>query len=1584
MQDIKKFLERCEAMLKKILSCLLAISMILGLNTFSVFAEGKNSSSSPKKMEYLTRGAFGASIDGNIYLSWRLLGTEPMDTKFNIYCNNVKIANELDNTNYTHVGGTIYNKYQIAPVINGVEQARSNDVTILQGYRDNSTAPPYAYFDIPIQKPGPKNCGDYSANDASVGDLDGDGEYEIVLKWNPDNAKDSAGSGVTGNVYFDAYEMDGTLLWRIDLGRNMRAGAHYNQYIVYDFDCDGIAEIGMKTAPGSKDGQGNYVTAAGVNDEIRNADNTKTYIGSNGHITGGPEYLTIFDGQTGKALQTINYTPPLGDVNSWGDGKYNRSDRFLAGVAYLDGVRPYLFMCRGYYNRSVVAAYTWDGKTLKKEWVLDSGTDKKHPFYGQGNHQISVADLDNDGKDEIVYGSAAIDDNGEVLHSMKTPDGIKWGHGDALHVSDFDGDGEQEIFSVLEDSPTWGTGFRKGDGTEIWKKVSGKPEGSSEGVGFDVGRGIMAVMSNKYGALGWSSQGLYTLDGTELELKGTGNITPNFPIYWDGDIFRELFDSHNNSSTGISEDIRIVKWNDNTNSFDRIWTTSFDGTICTNNSTKSNPCLQADLFGDWREEIMVSHRDSSALRIIASIAPTDYKLTTLMHDSQYRCAVAWQNVAYNQPPHPSYYIGPDETKFKPVQPNIEPTYNNAVSFTITSEDGSPIEAAKIEIDKNTVIVTDSKGKAEFPILPGNHKYTVKCTGYNSIAETEFTVNENDKITNLTNNMEVKTNCTVSVSYFNDKGEKLKESKDINNLPINSTYKLDDSFKEETVSSGGIFYEYNPNLSDSTSVLLTDDTEIKLIYTESTLPGPYGTRYYRTNFSADGFSADNKKHGYKAGTPISSGTDSNVKYSSYNIGGTSNDSITIDIPGGVSGKFIAEFDVSYSSETGGGSIWGITPCSGEKTGPTLGVRLAGAGGGYKLNPAYYSDNKNTSYTGKETYVTPGKMYRHILECDGEKLYLTIADAQTGAVVINKYEAQTNRDLTLGTDKIDKFTFNKATGSGSITFGLGDFRVYSVSAPNTFEWENNRDIDVSFPSQTNLAPKSGVFVTGIKSYTINVDGTVTYSLTRADGTAVSAQDGVTINENGLLTVSENPTRGDYKVICKYNDSVIREYKITVVKNEIVDIYNSTKDTTGELFSEYNGKYPDVKYNYNGSGQWEFNQDGTSGGREFYGELYPTDSGEVTLSFRFSTGGEKDDSGNWDFTGRQYRYELQLMDSEYNGENPEDHVILGLSQEYLAKAQEVQYYTKTQELTQVKNPSNLIGKLNDTSGITARSGTDWDITVKFNFDKNTLSYDLFEKNNAAGYRYENIPISGGFKGIRIVSHGNERIKWSPKISNIVYSTLSYEPGEINPETIKLTPGKNSISVDFEEPNNGGSPMTYKVSLLDPNDESGKAVYEAETKTIPVVFENIPDGEYNYIVKIASNNMISSPKEVVSPVLNVKVGDVEPPVTEPSINIAVENDAVSDNGTLSFTAKVTTANIESQKGVVYAALYDANGNIISSDSEEKTLANGENLSEFSLDTKGISNITLKVFVWESAEGMKPLYNTKAFTKKINETQSN
>ncbi len=699
----KKIKKGAKSIMKKLFSVLIAAAMLISAVPAAALGTADSAESAQPadqtvqaeqtvQKENIGRGAIGStSPNGGVYLTWRLLETEPADSvSFNIYKNGEFLTN-IQNTNYTDLVGVNSDKYTVASVIDGVEGEVSSEIPILEGYADSGyESVPYTYFDIPLQIPDAGSDYTYNANDASVGDVDGDGQYEIILKWDPSNSKDNSQSGVTGNVYIDCYEFDGTFRWRIDLGRNIRAGAHYTQFQVFDYDGDGKAEVAMKTAPGSKDGLGNYVSAAGNTDTIRNAsDNEKSYVNSSGFIITGPEYLTVFNGETGAAMQTIDYEPGRGTTDSWGKSgdNTNRVDRFLACTAYLDGVHPSMVFCRGYYGKAIVVAYDWDGTNLTKRWKIDSTTTGNSGLAKQGNHQVSVADIDNDGFDEIVYGAAAIDHDGTLAHSTG------WGHGDALHVSDFDNDGDQEIFGVLEEYP--GEGFREGDGTTIWVYKSSS----------DDGRGAMAYFSRKYGVLAWDAAfGIRTLDGTVINSapkQDNEQSNANFPIYWDGDLCREHFDGD-----------KINKFNDDTASFERLWTISG---IDFNNTTKRNPCLQADLFGDWREELILRTTDNTALRVFMSICPTDYMFTTFLQDHQYRMAVAWQNTAYNQPPHQSYYIGYDMNLAESV-------------ISVKDRNGTPIAGAEVSVGAKKA-VTDENGNAGVKLETGEYEFTVDCDGY---------------------------------------------------------------------------------------------------------------------------------------------------------------------------------------------------------------------------------------------------------------------------------------------------------------------------------------------------------------------------------------------------------------------------------------------------------------------------------------------------------------------------------------------------------------------------------------------------------------------------------------------------------------------------------------------------------------------------------------------------------------------------------------------------------------------------------------------------------------------------------------
>lgn len=738
---------------RKVISAAVAVAMTATMSSFALPANAAEVKTpqyqtNTRQMEKLNRGLIavkttadtrGQAVNG-VYLSWRLLGDESLENQaFDIYKNGTKIhtTGVHDATNWIDTSGTASDKYKVVKA--GEDASKETEVTPTSNNNcaksnevgnGNSEKNSFTYVDIPISRPDPvERMGDgkisnyYTvdkkheggANDASVGDLDGDGNYEIVLKWDPTDSKDSAGADFTGNAYIDAYKIDPNndgYMWRIDLGKNVTSGAHYTQFLVYDFDGDGKSEVAMKTAPGTVDGTGHYVTEVGDTDEIRNTDNTKSYIGTSGRLKGKnpfTQYLTIFDGETGAALYTTDYIPYDAAENQyWGDSgaKYNRSERYLAAVAYLDGIHPSIVMCRGYYHDSVIRAYTWDGTKLTMQWEhKGKKSESSTTLYGQGNHNLSVGDIDNDGKDEIVYGSAALDDDGKTVLGNT---GL--GHGDAMHMSDFNNDGVQEVFSVKEEQ------FKKyaedlrvaSTGKHFWSS------GKIVTIG-DNGRGVMDNIDDSYAkthpnamAIGWSSglTNAHDFNGNDIAAKpaGAGSGTfDNFLVYWDGDLSRELLDAN-----------IIQKYYAATGTTKRFYGPLDGYTLTggsTNNYSKRNPSLVADIWGDWREEIIMpvnkgSATDQAYLRIYTSTIPTDYRITTLMHDCQYRLSVAWQNVGYNQPTHASYYIGSvalatDESGntlnyLAPAVPYTKVTYSAPEQVAVT---GMTLEKKSIEVEK---------------------------------------------------------------------------------------------------------------------------------------------------------------------------------------------------------------------------------------------------------------------------------------------------------------------------------------------------------------------------------------------------------------------------------------------------------------------------------------------------------------------------------------------------------------------------------------------------------------------------------------------------------------------------------------------------------------------------------------------------------------------------------------------------------------------------------------------------------------------------------------------------------------------
>ena len=678
------------------------------LSTLTVAGNAQKPSDTPaSQMEKLDRGLvvtkYSSGKSVKYFASWRLLGTDDKNTTFALLKNGEVLQDNITQaTSVSDISATASDRFQVVTYQNGNIVDTTPEVTPWTNY----------YLQVPLDKPEggtivgwkPYNSSTkkyedavdmpytYSPNDCSVGDVDGDGQYEIFVKWDPSTSQDnSIGSGNSGSVYIDCYRLDGTKLWRIDLGNNIRAGAHYTQYMVYDFDGDGKAELMCKTAPGSKDGQGNYVNQAATDDNIKAADNAKDWRVSGGRINGGQEYLTVFNGLTGAAIHTVAYYPnrnakaelseAAGTFN-WDDrsgkndkGDYgNRGERYLACVAYLGGTdaNASAVFCRGYYTYAYLWAVDFDGSQLKTRWLHSS--DKKNTYrlmdadgqeetlqgtictsglgrytmYANGNHNLSVADVDGDGKDEIIWGSAALDDDGKMLYA------VGFGHGDAIHLGDMNPDRPGlELFDIHEEKGDYAWDLHDAATGEILWKGGQK--------GQDNGRGLAAdIVASARGYEFWSSYGGFDSNSRNqnpfnaISGKQAASTKPsmNFRIYWDGDAQDELLDGTTISKYGGST----------------LGVGSQSITGQSNNSTKATPNLSADIFGDWREELILRNSTNNALNIFTTVIPTDYRVPTLMHDHVYRLGVAWQNVAYNQPPHLGYYLPDYIESFQGVAP----------------------------------------------------------------------------------------------------------------------------------------------------------------------------------------------------------------------------------------------------------------------------------------------------------------------------------------------------------------------------------------------------------------------------------------------------------------------------------------------------------------------------------------------------------------------------------------------------------------------------------------------------------------------------------------------------------------------------------------------------------------------------------------------------------------------------------------------------------------------------------------------------------------------------------------------------
>ncbi len=610
------------------------------------------------QMENLDRGVVAVQVATGVYVGWRMLGWEydaadPSTVSYEVSRDGVRIALVTDSTNYLDPEGTAGAIYTVRAIVNGLVKASSPATPVwAQNYlRVPLQLPPGGTTEPPCSDAGTAYT--YSANDGSVGDLDGDGAYELVLKWDPSNAKDNAQSGCTGNVYLDAYELDGTRLWRIDLGRNIRAGAHYTQFVVYDLDGDGKAELAVKTAPGARDGTGAYLRTGPAAEDDDAADHRN----ASGYVLSGPEYLTVFAGATGAELATALFDVPRGNVGSWGDTYGNRVDRFLASVGFVsdagDGSRaasgrPSVLMARGYYTRATITAWNWRDGALTEIWRADSNAGTA--FAGQGAHTMAMADVDGDGAQEVVHGASVINSDG----TARCQTGL--GHGDALHVGVFvPGRDGLQVFMPHEEKtrPSWD--LHDASTCEVLQQGAVR--------NADTGRGVAGdVFAGNPGAELWANGSGGIVAAATGANAGAMPASTNFLVWWDADESRELED-------GVS----VTKYGGG------VLLTC--GACASNNGTKATPVLTADLLGDWREEVIWRESDDAALRIYTTTDVTSRRLYTLMHDPQYRAQVSSQQTGYNQPPHPSFAIGSGMSP--PPRPDITAPGNPDPSYTLT-------------------------------------------------------------------------------------------------------------------------------------------------------------------------------------------------------------------------------------------------------------------------------------------------------------------------------------------------------------------------------------------------------------------------------------------------------------------------------------------------------------------------------------------------------------------------------------------------------------------------------------------------------------------------------------------------------------------------------------------------------------------------------------------------------------------------------------------------------------------------------------------------------------------------------------